>query len=102
MSVLRETVDERFLMHRLKATSIASMAGITVAMGLFAYHFWKDHMFALVAGALSLRLHSWLSIPSGVADGVSGFFYGTAIACLLWSIRAPRGRQVYTEGGRHG
>ena len=44
MSVLRETVDERFLMHRLKATSIASMAGITVAMGLFAFHYWKDHV----------------------------------------------------------
>jgi hypothetical protein len=44
-------------------------------------------LFAIVAGALSLRLNSWCSIPSGLTDGGSGFFYGVAIACLLWSIR---------------
>ena len=49
-------------------------------------------MLAIVAGALSLRLHSWLSIPTSLADGVSGFFYGAAIASLLWSIRARHGR----------
>lgn len=48
-------------------------------------------LFGLVAGALSLRLNSWLSVPSDLADGISGFFYGVAIACLLWSIRARRG-----------
>jgi len=40
MNILRGVVDERFLMHRLKATSIASMAGVTLAMGLFVYHYW--------------------------------------------------------------
>lgn len=49
-------------------------------------------MLALIAGALSLRLNLWLSLPPGLADGVSGLFYGIAIACLLWSIRARRGR----------
>jgi hypothetical protein len=44
MNILRGAVDERFLLHRLKATSIASMAGVTAAMGLFAYHYWKDHV----------------------------------------------------------
>ena len=44
MNIQRGAVDERFLLHRLKATSIASMAGVTVAMGLFAYHYWKDHV----------------------------------------------------------
>ena len=44
MSVLRGVVDERFLVHRLKATSIASMAGVILAMGLFAYHYWANHV----------------------------------------------------------
>jgi hypothetical protein len=37
-------VDERFLMHRLRSTSVASIAGGVVAMGLFAYHNWVDHV----------------------------------------------------------
>ncbi len=53
--------------------------------------FMRIGMVSLLAGALSLRLHSWWSIPSNLADGASGFFYGAAIACLLWSIRARRG-----------
>ena len=44
MNVLRGIVDERFLMHRLKATSIASMAGVVLAMGLFLYHYIADHV----------------------------------------------------------
>ena len=44
MTVLQGVVDERFLMHRLKATSIASMAGMILAMGLFVYHYWADHV----------------------------------------------------------
>lgn len=44
MSVLSGSVDERFLMHRLKATSFASMIGVTLAMSLFAYHYWEDHV----------------------------------------------------------
>ena len=44
MSILGTPVDERFLMHRLRSTSIASMAGACVAMGLFIYHNWVDHV----------------------------------------------------------
>ncbi|MGE5176704.1 MAG: hypothetical protein ACM3JJ_10055 [Hyphomicrobiales bacterium] len=44
MSGLSELVDERFLMHRLRATSLAAIAGGVLAMGLFAYHVWVDHV----------------------------------------------------------
>ena len=44
MNILRGVVDERFLMHRLRATSIASMAGVVLAMGLFAFHYIRDHV----------------------------------------------------------
>jgi len=32
-------------MHRLRATSIASIAGIVVAMGFFVYHAWVEHRY---------------------------------------------------------
>lgn len=70
MSVLRETIDERFLMHRLKATSIASMAGITVAMGLFAYHFWKDHVW-------NWELFSIGAIMAVVKQGIMAWYRHT-------------------------
>ena len=38
MNVLGRQIDERFLAHRLRSTSIASMAGGGLAMGLFIYH----------------------------------------------------------------
>ena len=44
MSLFGVQIDERFLMHRLKATSIASLAGGTLAIALFAYHYWVDHV----------------------------------------------------------
>jgi len=43
MSAVGLPFDERFLMHRLRATSIASMAGGGVALGLFLYHDLVDH-----------------------------------------------------------
>jgi Kef-type K+ transport system membrane component KefB len=39
-------IDERFLTHRLKSTSIAGMAGVVVAMGLFLYRFYADHFWS--------------------------------------------------------
>jgi hypothetical protein len=66
MSVLWGKVDERFLVHRLRATSIASMAGITVAMGLFAYHYYADHVWnwelfsiGLTMAAVKQGLMAW-------------------------------------------
>ena len=36
--------DERFLMHRLRSTSIAGVTAGTLAMALFAWHFFHDHV----------------------------------------------------------
>ena len=37
-------IDERFLTHRLRATSRAGVTAGTLAMLLFAYHFYIDHV----------------------------------------------------------
>jgi hypothetical protein len=44
--ILGISVDERFLTHRLRSTSIAGMAGGWVAMGLFAFRFYHDHVWS--------------------------------------------------------
>ena len=41
-----------------------------------------------LAGLFSLQLHRWAPVPSDLTDGIAGLFYGIAIGCLLWSIRA--------------
>jgi hypothetical protein len=47
-------VDERFLMHRLRATSNAGIASAVLALLLFAYRYYHDHLFRadLLAPAL--------------------------------------------------
>ena len=44
--VLGLEIDERFLTHRLKSTSIAGMAGVVVAMGLFLYRYYSNHVWS--------------------------------------------------------
>jgi len=44
MKLFGGNADERILAHRLHATSAASFAGIIVAMGLFIYHDWFQHV----------------------------------------------------------
>jgi hypothetical protein len=39
-------IDERFLTHRLRSTSTAGIAGGLVAMGLFAYRYYADHVWS--------------------------------------------------------
>lgn len=36
-------VDERFLEHRRRSTSLAGIIGALVAAGLFEYHYFHDH-----------------------------------------------------------
>ncbi len=36
-------LDERFLTHRLRATSIASVAGGLLCGGFFLFHYFADH-----------------------------------------------------------
>jgi Kef-type K+ transport system membrane component KefB len=39
-------IDERFLMHRLKSTSLAGIVGALVAAGLWAYRYYIQHVFS--------------------------------------------------------
>jgi hypothetical protein len=39
-------IDERFLTHRLRSTSTAGIVGGVVAMGLFAYRYYIDHIWS--------------------------------------------------------
>ena len=41
---LKEHVDERYLVHRLRATSYGGIAGAFVASGLFLYYWFADQV----------------------------------------------------------
>ena len=43
MSFFGRFVDERFLEHRRRSTSVAGVVGGYVAAGLFAWRFYVDH-----------------------------------------------------------
>jgi hypothetical protein len=49
-------IDERFLTHRLRSTSVAGVTGGVVALGLFAYRYYVDHLrsWDLLAVGLSI------------------------------------------------
>lgn len=58
---LGKAIDERFLNHRLRSTSIAGVTGGVVAMLLFAYRFYHDHfwswdLFAVGATIVGVKL----------------------------------------------
>lgn len=42
--IFRRSIDERFLMHRLRSTSISGIAAGILAMLLFAYRYYHDHV----------------------------------------------------------
>ena len=44
--ILGTAIDERFLTHRLRSTSIAGVAGGFVAIGLFAYRYYVNHLWS--------------------------------------------------------
>lgn len=44
--VIRATVDERFLNHRLHASSLGGIIGGLVAIFLFAYRFYVNHLWS--------------------------------------------------------
>lgn len=41
--ILGRLIDERFLTHRLRSTSVAGVIGGSTAMILFAYRYYIDH-----------------------------------------------------------
>ena len=44
--VFGKEIDERFLMHRLKSTSLAGVVGGVVAIGLWTWHYYVDHVWS--------------------------------------------------------
>lgn len=42
VQAMKGKVDERYLMHRLRAASLAAVAGALVASGLFVYYWFAD------------------------------------------------------------
>jgi hypothetical protein len=44
--VMPATIDERFLQHRLRSTSIGGQAAIAVAGGLWFYRHFGDHVWS--------------------------------------------------------
>ena len=58
---LGNAIDERFLMHRLKSTSIAGVVAGTLAMALFAYHYYVDHVWRwdLLSVGITMAAVKW-------------------------------------------
>jgi hypothetical protein len=59
--ILGWTIDERFLMHRQRSTSIGGMAGVAVAGAFFFYDLFARHvqrwdLFAVIAAAALVKL----------------------------------------------
>jgi hypothetical protein len=46
MRFLGLRIDERFLAHRRRSTSIAGQAAVTLAICLFAWRFYIDHIWS--------------------------------------------------------
>lgn len=42
--ILGQFVDERFLEHRRRASSLAGFTSMFVTVGLFEYRYWHDHV----------------------------------------------------------
>jgi hypothetical protein len=49
-------IDERFLTHRLRSTSIAGVAAGTLAMLLFAYRYYVEHVWSWDLLAVGLTM----------------------------------------------
>lgn len=66
MPILGKLVDERFLEHRRRSTSLGGMIGGALALCLFAYRYYFDHFW------------SWDLFAVGVT------FVGVKLAVLIW------------------
>jgi hypothetical protein len=49
-------IDERFLNHRLKSTSLAGIVGGITAICLFAYHFYVNHVWSWDLFAVAMTI----------------------------------------------
>ena len=69
MSFLQRFVDERFLSHRLRSTSIAGISCAVVALGLFEYRLlahgtrsWDLLLVGLTFVVVKLALMIWFAL----------------------------------------
>lgn len=69
MSFLSRIVDERFLEHRRRSTSVAGVAGGVLAILLFAWRFYVDHRWswdlfavAVTVVAVKVALMIWYAL----------------------------------------
>jgi hypothetical protein len=67
MSFLSQFIDERYLAHRERATSIGGTAAAVLAICLFAWRFYFDHIW------------SWDLLAVGLTAAV------VKIAVMVWS-----------------
>jgi hypothetical protein len=61
LPIVGRAVDERFLNHRLRASSYAGIVGGVVAILLFAYRFYVNHLwswdlFIVIATILGVKI----------------------------------------------
>ena len=54
--IVGRAIDERFLNHRLRSTSLAGIIGGVVATLLFAYRFYINHVFSWDLLAVTLTI----------------------------------------------
>jgi hypothetical protein len=56
LPIFSKSIDERFLMHRLKSTSLAGVIGALTAGGLWAFHYYANgvHRWDLFAVLLTM------------------------------------------------
>ncbi len=54
--VLGTRIDERFLNHRLRSTSLAGIVGGLAAIGLFAYRYYVNHVWSWDLFAVAITI----------------------------------------------
>jgi hypothetical protein len=64
--ILGKVIDERFLNHRLRSTSLAGIVGCIVAVVLFEYRYFVNHVWswdllavAITIVAVKLAMMAW-------------------------------------------
>ncbi len=71
MNLLNRLVDERFLAHRQRATSIGGTAAAVLAICLFAWRYYVDHICSwdlLAVGVTAVTVKLAVMLWSGFKD----------------------------------
>lgn len=71
MTLLSRLVDERFLAHRQKATSIGGTAAAVLAICLFGWRYYVDHIWSwdlLAVGVTAVTVKLAVMFWSGIRD----------------------------------